>query len=99
MSVRLPKLRPGPLYRHKFEGTDIDRQSAEEKRLRCMIEQKFAIDTVLRAFQNPLNHNCFFADGPGGTSKTYVHHFLKKYLFGQNKTVLPVVLTGIAACF
>ncbi len=41
--------------------------------------------------------DCFFLDGPGDSGKTFLYNTLISVLRGENKIVIPVVSTGIAA--
>lgn len=59
-------------------------------------EQKRIVDQVLYAVRNK-THESFFVDGPGGSGKTFLYTTLCQILRGENKVVLPVAWTGIAA--
>ena len=60
------------------------------------IEQKAIVDEVLHAVKNKIS-KCYFIDGPGSFGETFVYQTLCHILRGENKIVLPVAWTDIAA--
>ena len=59
--------------------------------------QETAVAEILAAVQGSVNARCFFLDGPGGTGKTFVYNTLARILRGQERSVVLVATTGIAA--
>src|SRR5215475_7664134 len=59
-------------------------------------EQKAAFEEILRAV-NTRSGLTFFLHGPGGTGKTFLYNTLCYELRGQEKIVLCVASSGIAA--
>uniref|UniRef100_A0A158P4G6 ATP-dependent DNA helicase n=2 Tax=Tetranychus urticae TaxID=32264 RepID=A0A158P4G6_TETUR len=65
---------------------------------RANSEQKFILDRIRNAVNDPFTcENVFFIYGPGGTGKTYIYNCLINWLIGENRVVIPVAWTGMAA--
>ena len=62
-------------------------------------DQKAAFDCIVQEIESndTGNSNCFFLHGPAGTGKTFVYNTIGSYLRSQNKIVLCVASSGIAA--
>ena len=60
-------------------------------------EQKTAFDTIISAIETTPDQLCYFLHGPAGTGKTFVYNTIANYFRGQNKIVLCVASSGIAA--
>lgn len=78
---------------YNVEEESTNGKAAYEK---LNLEQKAIAEEVLHAVRNKIP-NCYFIDGPGGSGKTFVYKTLCHILRGENKVVIPVAWTGIAA--
>ena len=58
--------------------------------------QKEAADAVLKAVRET-HKGYFFIDGPGGSGKTYLYKTLYNIAIGEDRRVLCVAWSGIAA--
>ncbi len=66
-------------------------------------EQKNIFNTITAAVNHRQddfnkNNNMYFIDAPGGTGKTFLIKVLLHYYRSEQKVVLPVASSGIAAC-
>ncbi|XP_073432461.1 ATP-dependent DNA helicase pif1-like [Dendrobates tinctorius] len=79
------------------EGSEL--LLATQKRNSLNAQQRIAYDTIVSAIENKadLRPKCFFIDGPGGSSKTYLYEVLMHHVRSLGKVVLPSATTGIAA--
>lgn len=59
-------------------------------------EQKKIVDELLECIRSG-HASSFYVDGPGVTGKTFVYKCISHILCGENKIVIPVAWTGIAA--
>ncbi|GBP55934.1 ATP-dependent DNA helicase PIF1 [Eumeta japonica] len=76
---------------------DIEKANGYEKYQKLNTEQKYVVDTILNAVNNPTERKLFYLDGPGGTGKTFVFTTILHILRSENKLCLPVAFSGIAA--
>ena len=61
-------------------------------------KQREHYDKIMSAIDSDDGQSkCFFLDGPGGSGKSYLYQTLTNNIKAQNKTVLCVASTGIAA--
>ncbi len=81
---------------HCFDSAE-ERYNGERYKSMLNREQKIAFKTIMSAIQDPKSDNCFFLDGPGGSGKTFLYNTLMSVLRGEDKIVIPVASTGIAA--
>lgn len=81
-----------PEYDYKKE-----RESGQDKYRNLNSDQKYVVDIIINAVNNPVGKNVFYLDGPEGTGKTYVFTTILHILRSQNKKCLPVAFSGIAA--
>jgi ATP-dependent DNA helicase PIF1 len=65
---------------------------------KCNEQQLFIVNTILNAINDKVKKaKAFFIDAPGGCGKTFVYNTITNIIKGQNKKVLSVAWTGIAA--
>nr|CAH7763896.1 unnamed protein product [Callosobruchus chinensis] len=76
---------------------DIEKANGYEKYQKLNTEQKYVVDTILNAVNNPTERKLFSLDEPGGTGKTLVFTTILHILRSENKLCLPVAFSGIAA--
>nr|CAH7714780.1 unnamed protein product [Callosobruchus chinensis] len=76
---------------------DIEKANGYGKYQKLNTEQKYVVDTILNAVNNPTERKLFYLDGPGGTGKTFVFTTILHILRSENKLCLPVAFSGIAA--
>jgi len=69
---------------------------AAEREPNLNMEQRTAYDQIKSAVINKTGQ-CFFLHGAGGTGKTYIYNTLCHYFRGQQKIVLCVASSGVAA--
>jgi len=91
----LPK--PSAYAATHFFDSAKERNHGERYKSMLNREQKIAFETIMSAIHNPKSDNCFFLDGPGGSGKTFLYNTLMSVLRGENKIIIPVASTGIAA--
>ena len=73
-------------------------QSFQNNYVRANPEQKMILDRIMNAVNEPFTcDNLFFIDGPGGTGKTFIYNCLIDWLVGEERFVIPVAWTGMAA--
>jgi primosomal protein N' len=62
-------------------------------------KQKEIVDLLINKLDSNINHNnnCFYIDGPGGSSKTFIYKTIYYLAISKNKRVCTMAFTGIAA--
>uniref|UniRef100_A0A914Z393 ATP-dependent DNA helicase n=1 Tax=Panagrolaimus superbus TaxID=310955 RepID=A0A914Z393_9BILA len=61
-------------------------------------EQKSIVDTVIDQLKNPNKKGlCIFADGPGGTGKSYTFNTIRNLALAMGKKIVIMAWSGIAA--
>lgn len=60
-------------------------------------EQGQVYEDVLSSVTNPLHHDVFFLDAPGGTGKTFLINLILAKIRSQSKIALAVASSGLAA--
>lgn len=76
---------------------EIEKAKGYEKYQKLNAEQKYVVDTILNAVNNPTERKLFYLDGPEGTGKTFVFATILHILRSENKICLPIAFSGIAA--
>ena len=76
---------------------EAEQAVGEQLRSQLNAGQETAVAEILAAVLGFDNARCFFLDGPGGTGKTFVYNSLARILRGQERRVVLVATTGIAA--
>ncbi|XP_072037279.1 uncharacterized protein [Amphiura filiformis] len=86
---------------HHFTSFSIPEQARKASTNIEMMnaDQRAVYDEIIATTSNPdmAEHTAFFIDGPGGTGKTFIYNTLAATLRSQNKIVIPVATSGIAA--
>ncbi|XP_050337773.1 ATP-dependent DNA helicase pif1-like [Bactrocera neohumeralis] len=77
-------------------NVEQERQYGQEAFSKLNQEQTLIVEEVLSSVRNE-SPNCYFIDEPGGSGETFIYTALCHILRGENKVVLPVAWTGIAA--
>jgi len=82
---------------HQYDDF-LEKQPGETMLSTLNDEQNMAFETIMEAINNDdMPHRCFFLDGPGCASKTYLYKTFLSTLRSAKKIALPVASTGIAA--
>jgi ATP-dependent DNA helicase PIF1 len=92
---------PGNFPEHVLDGIDeverqLHAQLGAEMYSTLNDTQRAAFNAIHDSVHNHLGKQ-FFIDGPGGTGKSYIYKALISTLLGENKKVIRVASTGIAA--
>ena len=75
--------------------TEINQTLQNLQRLNA--EQRNVFDTVKNVIHHDHHDNLFFLEGPGGTGKPFVYETIISQIRSENKIVLCVASSGIAA--
>ena len=97
-----------PLLFAEYTGEDIDQAYVDLQQQQDPIPpnnaallnpaQRAAFDTVADAVDTPaVRTRLFFIDGPGGTGKSFLYNTLIAHILEQQKEVIVVASSGIAA--
>ena len=91
---------PAPITEEAIAEFDAQQEQVRGEEMQNELNplQLIYYNEILESINNTAaQQKCFFLEGPGGCGKTFLYETLIRTLRGQNKSVLSIAWTGLAA--